>query len=187
MTDKVSLRTFFRDARAALSDDAKKASDAAICRHILDSSEYLNAQRILLYAAVRGEADLCAVAQSALSDGKEVAYPRTEGHGVMQFYPIRAFSDLTPGAMRIPEPPETTPLTAFQKTDLMLVPALAFDKDGYRLGWGGGYYDRYLRIFDGVKIGIARDGALLDTLPREAHDMAVDAIITEQKIYKVKL
>ena len=77
----------------------------------------------------------------------------------------------------------SAPVIAPEKLDLVIVPALAYDLAGFRLGYGGGYYDRFLTGTQAFKAGLARERLIMDMLPRESHDIAVDSVITEEKIY----
>ncbi len=183
---KADLRATLRAARRALTTEVRRETDRCISSHITDTDAYRNADCILLYAAVGGEVDLSRVAQEAYRDGKLVGYPRVEGDGIMHFYDVRSLTELVPDAYGIPAPRKDTRRIAPRENTLMLLPALAIDHAGYRLGQGGGYYDRYLCTYPGVAAGIVREDAYLPTLPHEGHDQAVTMIITEKQIYKVK-
>ncbi len=184
-SDKATLRKACIAARNATLPEVRAAADAAICHHILGSDLYQNASAVLLYAAIRSEVNLNAVITAALTDGKQVALPRICSEGVMHFYLITSLQDLAEGTMQIAEPDKHCPLYTPPEDSLMLVPGIAFDKEGYRIGWGGGYYDRYLPVFCGVTAGITREAQFTSKIPHEPHDRAVDHIITEKQIYKV--
>ena len=78
------------------------------------------------------------------------------------------------------EPGEDCPLVPREEIDLVLVPAVCYDRRGYRLGFGGGYYDRWLERFEGPTVGLCREAVLQETVPIEAHDRRVDTLITEK-------
>ncbi len=187
MTEKQALRRFISSMWVSIIPDAREKNDEAVRQNILSSDAYRLSDTVLLYAAIHKEIDLSPVARQAIADGKTIGYPKVEGDGIMHFYKVNSPEELVPGAMHIPEPPTHTRIISHTPTTLMLIPAVAFDKHGYRLGRGGGYYDRYLCDFNGVRMGVAGEACLYDTLPHEAHDMTVDAIVTERKIYRVKL
>ncbi len=184
-TVKQTLRQKRKEERLRLSPEARAAADHLIAEHILASEAYHAADCVLLYSAIRGEVDLHEVACAALRDGKTVAYPRTSG-GQMTFHIVRALSELVPGEMHIPSPSEGAPTAALTDRTLMLLPALAYDRDGYRLGWGGGYYDRFLVSYPGIKMGVTREAGLSAAIPHDTHDLPVNMIATELQIYKVK-
>ncbi len=183
---KQTLRSYHRRVRASLTEETRHETDRAITARILSTEEYAAADCILLYAAVRGEVDLSAVAREALCDGKIVAYPRVAGDGEMHFHAVRSLLDLSPDAYGIPAPRAGARIVAPNLHTLMLVPAVALDHAGYRLGQGGGYYDRYLATHLCIRAGIVREVSFTDTLPHDVHDQTMDIIITEKQIYKVK-
>ena len=82
-------------------------------------------------------------------------------------------------AFGIQEPSTDCPLIAKEDIDLILVPAVCYDRQGYRLGFGGGYYDRWLEHFDGFRVGLCRKAVLRDKVPTEVHDSRVDLLLTE--------
>ncbi len=185
-TDKKSLRASLRAARRALTEEERRLTDRAIMTHIVTSEAFADATCVLLFYGVDGEVNLSRVATEAFLDGKCVGYPRVEGDGVMRFRSVVSLLDLTPDAYGIPAPRADAPVITPDKDTLMLVPALAIDRDGYRLGQGGGYYDRYLTDYPGITMGVIREAAYLPTLSREAHDLPMQSIVTEKQIYKVK-
>jgi 5-formyltetrahydrofolate cyclo-ligase len=130
------------------------------------------------YCAHRGEADPALLLQALAQRGARIAFPRVTAKGAaLEFHHVPDGAILEPGAYGIHEPrghwPRVTP-------DLLLVPLLAFDDHGYRLGYGGGYYDRTLAMLPRARaIGIAYAGQRMDFLPHGAHDLPLDAILTE--------
>ena len=101
----------------------------------------------------------------------------------MQAHEIPSWETLVPGAFQIPEPGCGTPVLPPEAFDLAIVPAVAFDREGYRLGRGGGYYDRYLEQTNCVKAGLCFESFLLPSVPHEAHDVRMDRIFTEEGEY----
>lgn len=181
--DKAALRRALLDKRAALPKEKRRKIEGRICEMLETAPEILGADLVLLYAAVRGELDLSCLADALVSRGIGVAYPRCERGGVMYFHTVCSQRELVPGLYGIPEPPESAPTARVSERTVCIVPALAYDKSGYRLGYGGGYYDRFLRGFCGKAIGIAPEYAIFDTLPRGEYDLAVSAVATERGIH----
>ena len=165
--NKGELRARMRQARRALSEAAQREAAQAAAARILSLEAYRQARVVMAYMAVRGELALDAVLRDALETGKTLALPRCEGEGVMRAYRVARPSDLRRGAYGIWEPDETCPPIEPDDMDLILVPGTAFDRQGDRLGQGGGYYDRYLAQTRAVRIGVCHDFALLDAVPTQ--------------------
>ena len=119
----------------------------------------------------------------ALLQGRCVGVPLCRGGGIMEAHEIPSWETLVPGAFQIPEPGCGTPVLPPEAFDLAIVPAVAFDREGYRLGRGGGYYDRYLEQTNCVKAGLCFESFLLPSVPHEAHDVRMDRIFTEEGEY----
>lgn len=139
-------------------------------------------QTIALYASFRNEVDTYGIMETLFWDEtKTLVLPRVEGN-VMHFYAIKSFSDLQMNAMGILEPIGDTVIDP-NTIDVVLVPLLAFNQKGYRLGYGGGYYDRYLQHQTFLKIGLAYDFQYNEEFEVFEHDVACDAIITNSEVY----
>lgn len=180
--EKRRLRAEIRAAQAAWSADALIRSDREITARVLALPEFQAAQRVFAYYSVSPEPDTHAVMEAALTQGKIVALPVTEGEGIMYFAQLGA--PLAFGRFGIPEPDADAPRMTPQAGDLMLVPAMAFDRAGYRLGRGGGYYDRYLSQTDCCTVGLARAAFLYETLPRLWNDLTVSIVISDKEIIR---
>ncbi|MDY4105305.1 MAG: 5-formyltetrahydrofolate cyclo-ligase [Oscillospiraceae bacterium] len=177
--EKSSLRRELRAAQRGLSPEETARSDAAILAQIQGSEVYGKAKRLFLYYSRPGEVDTHALLARAVSDGKTVALPVSAPGGEMTFY--RYTGTLRPGLWNIPEPKPSDPMEPSPE-DLMIVPGLSFDRMGYRLGQGGGYYDRYLTAHPAVTAGVCRARFLRDAVPRDWNDRPVRYIITEHEI-----
>jgi 5-formyltetrahydrofolate cyclo-ligase len=188
LSRKASLRQSYLAARASLGRTERDRRDAALVSGIAAHLAEGDPPKLLLtYAAVRGEIDLAALTDVCLSKGMRVAYPVSFAGGLMEFFEITSRDELVPGRYGIPEPPRDRPALIGEGT-LCLVPGLAFDRFGYRLGYGGGYYDRFLADFRGKTIGIAGRAGLSEALlPREACDRSVSALATEDGIFSAEL
>ena len=166
MTDKASLRRYFLDLRRGLTPAHREAAESAIYESLFSLPAWREAPVICGYISVRGELNTDPILRRAAAEGKTVALPVTvtgadEGRMVFRALPNGDFDRLTPARFGIPEPDESCPaLTHADLTRaLILVPALAYDGKGYRLGWGGGYYDRFLSSLREVEIPHTAPGA----------------------------
>ena len=126
--------------------------------------------------------------RAALEAGKTLAVPLCMGPGVMQARAVRSLEELAPaGPYGIPEPPAGAPEVPPQRLALCVLPCLAAAPDGTRLGYGGGYYDRFLPLAcNAVKIALCRAALLEPVLPRECHDVRADFVLTEDALYGCK-
>lgn len=175
--EKNALRAQLR-ARLSQSDPAENAAcDVRITQRVLSLPAFQAAERIFAYCSVVPEVDTHAILAQARRRGKTVALPVTQPDGKMQF--ARYDGALVPGRFGIPQPPHSAQIMLPQPCDLMLIPALAYDRTGRRLGRGGGYYDRFLAHADCCTVGLIRAAFLLDALPAEWNDVPVSAVITE--------
>ena len=180
--EKAALRETLR-RQLAQSDPADNAAcDVAITMQVLALPEFQAAERVFAYCSVVPEVDTHAILTQARRRGKTVALPVSEDGGQMYF--ARYDGVLVPGRFGIPQPPRSAPALQPQSGDLMLVPALAYDRAGRRLGRGGGYYDRFLAQLDCCTVGLIRAAFLLDVLPAARNDMPVAAVITEQGVLR---
>jgi len=180
---KKQLRSVVRDEIAALPEDYIKNSNDGILKNLLSLHEYSSAQSIMLYYSIDREPDTISIATAALADGKTVALPYCYPGGKMEARAVCTLEHLTPAVLGIPAPPDCAPVILAEDLDLIIVPALIFDTSGYRLGYGGGYYDRYLSNASAYTIGITRQKLLRNEVPKESHDIAVNCLITEEHIF----
>ncbi len=181
---KKELRAHYRAARADMTPEQRAAQSRAICAHILQDPTYINASCVLLYAAKGDEIDLSAVARDAWELGKTVAYPRClDKTGSMAFYVVDTPARLVEGSFGILEPSEDC--LPWQPTSdaLCILPALAVDVFGNRLGYGKGYYDRFLADFEGVSACAVYACGAAQRLPAEEHDLPVAYVITPEGVH----
>ncbi len=184
--EKQQLRTLYKARREALPPPVREARDTALCKAIASTPSYRYASTVLAYAPIGAEVDLLPLLREALAAGKRVALPRSYRGGLMTFHYIESLSVLERGAFGIPEPPRTCDVFVPAPATLCLVPGIVFDRMGYRVGYGGGYYDRFLRDFDGTAIGVVYHDFILDALPHGRHDLAVSAMATERGILQAQ-
>lgn len=179
---KSELRKHFRKLRKDISD--KNIKDFSICNQVIESDLFKNSNQILCYYPLEDEINTLPIIEIALQQEKKVALPYcTDDKGNMEFYYIRSLDDLKIGSYDIMEPD----ISHCEKvsdfcSSLCIVPAFSFDKNGFRLGYGKGYYDRFLKKFTFNSIGLCYNSFLSDKLPADEHDMAVQFIATEDKI-----
>lgn len=184
LTEKQQLRTLLRKKRREIPEDLRKQLDEGIFRNVTASEEFCNADTLLLYVSCKGEADTMRILCEAMRLQKKIAVPKCFENGEMQFFLIQSMEELSPGAYGILEPTGTQ-IPQITKDTVCFVPGVAFTARGERLGQGGGYYDRFLEKHPTLRtVGICYSDMLLDTLPAEAHDRCVDAVITEEMIHR---
>jgi len=178
---KTILRQSLDRQRRQLDDSARKLLDDAAQLRFLSSATYATADVIALYAPCRGEVDTSQLFAAARATGKHVVYPRVADDHLV-FVTVKDPRSLQAGAFGILEPIGCDEVSV-AKIDVMIVPGLAFSRDGHRLGSGFGYYDRTfgLRGRPGKLIGFAYDFQLQDTLPIEPHDVQLDLLITDAR------
>ncbi len=188
---KNEIRASYKARRAAIPDNIKRTRDDKICTLFLASITYRFAKILLLYAPMDDEIDIMPIARRALADGKQIAFPRCNtANNTMRYHIIKTEDDLVTGAYGIREPKETLPVyDPIQESGdthpVCLIPGLVFDAEGYRIGYGKGYYDRYLVHFGGVRVGAVYSDFVIRNLPRGRFDLAVDVLVTEKGVRAV--
>lgn len=183
MPDKAALRRAFAAARRQRPALQRQVLDEAIARRILASPLYENAPVLLGYLAYREEISVDAVLVQALRQGKRVYVPRClDGEGRMAFFALTSFAELEIGMYGIREPARWAPSYEETPGALCLVPGFAFDEAGYRLGYGKGYYDRFLSKSRAISLGICYNQTKVCQLPRGEYDRPVHFLCTEQEL-----
>ena len=182
---KNKLRTETKEWRRNLPKEEKAYLDSGVLRNVLKMREYKSAEKIFIYVSTAIEVDTLAIIDAALKDGKKVAVPRCipETRG-MTFHYIDSIESLRPGTFSVLEPSVDMPLAEDFSKSLMLVPAMIIDKYGYRLGYGKGYYDRYISNYTGVTAGLCYIANLRNKIFHGRFDRKLDYIITEKYIKK---
>jgi 5-formyltetrahydrofolate cyclo-ligase len=185
---KDELRSRLRAERAALSADAVAAASAAVCARLGRVAAIARARVVALYAATRGEIDAAPLAAELRARGATVVYPRVDGDR-LRFHAVGGggagagagggVGALEPGTFGILAPRADAPEVALDAIEVVLVPGLAFDRGGHRVGYGRGYYDAALAAAArALRIGLCHAFQLVDTVPRAGADEPVDAIVT---------
>jgi len=183
LAEKHQIRAYYRKARASLSLEARELLDITICADLSELPVIKNADTVLVFYPVKNEPNILQFIKNLYKMGKRVAFPVSNSDDcTLTFKYVDDLDDMVMGAYDIPEPSADSPISKNFSNCVCIVPALVFDRHGYRIGYGKGYYDRFLKDFQGVSIGIAYGDFVVDTLPYEPTDMAVDMIITERGI-----
>lgn len=184
MKTKKELRKEMKAMRKALTKEQITQESEKIIRRLLETEEYKNAKTIFSYVSFEEEADTIALIRQAFADGKKVAVPKVSGNE-MEFYPIMSLDELKPGYYGILEP--VTKEIEKETEGMLIVPGLAFDFSYNRMGYGGGFYDRYLHAHPKhqlVKAALAYDFQMVPKIETEEHDQKMDMVITPSKIWK---
>ena len=164
-------------ARSSLNAKTKNIMDLMIQKKLLNLLDDFDS--IALFASFNSEINLWPVIEK-LCWTKKVCLPRVEGND-MNFYYIQSQDDLEQSKFGILEPKVECEKACKSSIDIIIVPMLAFDLNLFRIGYGGGYYDRYLQDYDGYALGLAYSFQCVDTIPIEDHDVKCDAIMTEKE------
>ncbi len=185
---KASLRRKMLAERSAFSSDECMRLSKIICESFIETKEYRDAKTILLYKAYNNEVDTDLIFERAMADGKSVAYPvSTVFAGVpeMTFYEVDDLSKLIEGYKGIKEPDANGRAKPFtKKADICVAPGVVFDRLCHRIGYGKGFYDRYIKqSTPGKVIALAYEIQMADDFDTEENDRTVDMVITDSNIY----
>lgn len=184
---KRELRRRLVAQRRALGADVREAASLAACARIATLPEWREARTVAIYAAHRGELDPAGL--FAHREGRRLLFPVVEdGDPILRFFRVDDPARLSPGAYGIlaptVDPAAELPLDAI---DLFVVPGVAFDAEGHRLGLGGGYYDATLPLArrQAPRLGFAHAFQVVAAVPHAAHDVRVDLVVTEGSVLRV--
>lgn len=183
---KNAIRAEYKALRREMDTDIRRERDRKICDFATGLVSYRFAEYVLLYAAMDDEIDIYEIANTALKQGKKVAFPRCrkEDH-TMKYHIVESLDQLSPDSYGICEPSEDLPVYD-PETDtgsaVCFVPGLVYDKSGYRVGYGKGFYDRFLSSFKGSSVGIVYSDFIMDKVPRGRFDMKVDILLSEKGV-----
>ena len=181
--DKKSLRKVMKNEIQELSEEYIAFSNNGIFKNFINLQEFKDAKAIFAYISEKREPDTVRIIQEALEMGKTVALPVSYDNGRMEPRVIKSLDELVIGKYGIPAPRNDAPLLREEDIDLIVVPGVTFDRKGFRLGRGGGYYDRFLANSSAFSVGLARE-CLIREIPVQAHDMSVVCLVTEAGVYK---
>lgn len=177
---KKAYRKKFSEIRASITD--KAAKDADITERLLDLDVVREADCLMVYASFGSEVETYGIIDELLGTDTKIAYPRCNDDGTMSFHVIESYADLHEGMYRISEPDASLPLAEITDKTVCLVPGLAFTEKGGRLGYGGGYYDRFLMENPDIyTIALSYEALITDEIPLMQHDLMVNSIVTEER------
>lgn len=186
---KAELREKLIAEREAIPPEARAAMSRKICDRAVSLSGFRLAETILLYSPKPVEVDVTPIAQAAWELGKSVAFPRChrpeDSFPYMTYHIVNSLDELHRGSFGLLEPDEDAPLydpSADTRGSIAFAPAIAFDRAGYRLGYGGGYYDRFFNAYSGSVIGVIFSDFVVPSLPHGRYDIRAGLLITEKGV-----
>ena len=181
---KNQLKESILKQRSSLSKEVMQEKSSQIEKNLFSLEQYKSSKVIMFFVSFNSEVNTHGMIKGALKS-KIVVVPKVEQHEIEPSI-IIDFDSLIPGKFGVPEPIELMKI-AYKNIDLVLVPAIVFDKDGHRIGYGYGYYDKFLKkVPKAVKIGLAFDFQVVDKVPKEMHDVPVDLIVTEKRVIECR-
>lgn len=181
--EKTLLRVRIRKELTMIPSAQMQASDAAMFEALLALPQVRQAKTISLFWGITGlEPDTSHLAPMLLEMGKTICLPRLISDYGMELRQYTPNCPMSRTSFGIWEPTIDCPLIPKQNVDVVIVPALCYDRNGFRLGYGGGHYDRWLSDYTGATVGMCRDIVLQDSIPVESHDKPVQVIVTENQV-----
>ena len=181
--NKNSLRRSCRQKRDGFGEEFIQKASANACKILAERKEFSNAETVLLYFPVKNEISPLPIFELALHNGKSIAFPVcNKKDNTLTFRKVTSLCEPEDTDFGLYEPKFGCEEIRPDARTLCVVPALAFSRDGHRLGYGGGYYDRFLKDFQGVSVGFAYSELLLPDIPNNSHDVPVNMIITESEV-----
>jgi 5-formyltetrahydrofolate cyclo-ligase len=189
--EKRALRRVMREARERVSPEDRGRMGQGAGAALLGLPELVAARVFSAYVPTRGELDVSFVVEERVRAGATVVYPRVAAEGPrLRFHVVVPDTPMVLGAYGILEPPVDAPEIPAEAIDVVLVPGLAFDEQGKRLGYGGGYYDELaqrLRAHGrGFLVGLGYDFQLVESIPAGDGDAALDCIITDARVIRME-
>lgn len=180
---KQELRAGCRAKRTGMDPQVKKNLDKGVAENVRRLKEYRPAKTLLIYMSTPIEVDTVEIIKNAWADGKRVAVPRCIPNSRdMEFHYIDSFECVSPGTFSVLEPDPSLPVVTDFSGCLMIVPGMQFDMKGYRIGYGKGYYDRYMVRFTGISAGICYSDELRPFMYHGRFDRCVDIVVTDKRI-----
>ncbi len=179
---KAELRAAVAAKVANLSPTYCQEADSNICSQVIRSELYRNARTIFCYVGTSREINTMPLLRAAVRDGKALALPYCQSLGVMEARRVQNLSDLVTGKYNILAPKLECPVVEPEAFDLVIVPCCTANAKGQRLGYGGGFYDRYLTKVKCPTMLLCRRHILAEDIPMEPHDLTMDYLVTERGI-----
>ena len=175
--EKAVLRREVREQAAQLPEILRKAQDKALFKAFLGLEPVKNGKTVLVFWGMDPEPETTGLISALLAYGKQVALPVCRADGTLEARLYRG-GRLVRNRYGIPEPGEDCPRVEREDLDVVLVPALCYDRKGFRLGRGKGFYDRFLAEYTGVSVGMCYKELVREELPRQEHDLPVKILLT---------
>jgi len=188
--DKSEIRSSYLRKREELSPEESKLLSIKVQESFVRTPEFKDAGSIALYSSFRGEVLTDLIAGQACREGKHLAYPKVMGHNPphLAFFRVGGPDELIPGAYGIMEPDDEAQQageTDIKGFDCIVVPGVAFDLFGYRLGYGKGFYDRQLSGASASIVALSYDQQVMkEALPLDSHDVKMDILVTDKKVLR---
>lgn len=185
--DKISLRKKILAERSKMDKEERTRKGIKIIERFKSTDLYKDAKMIMIYISFGTEIHNHEFIKEALAEGKEIVVPVTfHSPRMMKPSQIHSFDELEPGYYNILSPKEDyIRYVDKSQIDVIVVPGAVFDKEGYRIGYGGGYYDRFLADLKAPKVSFAFEMQLRDEVPKEDFDIPVEYIITEERFIEI--
>jgi len=180
LKSKKSLRKQAAEARGSLSPEARESKSREIGKRLFSLPEFKAASAVMFFASIRSEVDTLPMIRHSLALGKRTILPKVKGKDLALFEIRDVENDVAPGVWGIPEPREILPVT-IHEVDFMIVPGLAFDLNGNRLGYGAGFYDKILPLYKKETAALAFEIQIVPEVPISALDIPVKMIVTEKR------
>jgi 5-formyltetrahydrofolate cyclo-ligase len=186
MTSDIVTKSEWRQHMKAVRRTASLPGNRVdqLLTHLDSLSSWRASNVIASYRAIKDELDVTSIDLYALESGKNIVYPAVVGSGLMEFRVWSSGEPLNEGQLGLHEPVEGAKVVTVEQIDFFLIPLLACDARGCRLGYGGGYYDRALAGARGFRCGVGYDDQYVQTLPAEEHDQRLDAFLSVRGIIK---
>lgn len=184
MLNKKELRLRQKKIIEGLSHKYKQNADEGIFNKVINLKAYKNAKTIFIFVGVKDEINTSLIINHALEQGKTVTVPLSFSDGIMEARKINSLDDLHEAKFGLLESPKDTEVFTLEQIDLSFIPCLAADKKGNRLGYGGGYYDRFFSEDNSRAIILCREIQLLENVIKEDHDISFTKVLTEKNLYK---
>jgi len=185
MERKSDLRRAILARREALPAEQVAEHSAMAGARLFSLPEFQDAHTVMFFVTFGSEIDTLPMIERALGEGKRVLAPRADPR-TRRLLPCQVRSpaqDLASGAHGIREPKAGCPVTALDEVEVVIVPAAVWGDNGYRIGYGGGYYDRFLRQVPGAaRVGLGMEVQVVASVPHGEHDLPVDVLVTEARV-----
>ena len=180
--EKAALRKHLLEKRDATSAELRDIVSEKIHENLKKNSSFINAQNIACYFPIGSEVNTHNIMLDTLEQGKNLLLPKIIGDNI-EFYIVSNLEKLEKGRFEIMEPKDSCERT--KKIDCVLIPTVGVSKSGVRLGYGHGYYDRFLSSTDAMKISLTYSKQIVKSIPSDSHDIKIDWIVTEDENIKI--